>query len=165
MGGSPIEKHVTALRDGIARVDALLRAFGEFASPGHLAPDLATAADRTVRLFGYDIRRAAVKVTQRGLAALTVASDSAFLGDLVAHAFVAALELARDGGSVELEISQRGAAGVLEVRARSGTGNPGQAQPHLDALRLLAPEASCELSIETPPAGDAWLSLSFLLPR
>src|ERR1700674_1973512 len=35
-GGSPIEKHLAALRDGIGRVDNLLKAFGEFASPAHL---------------------------------------------------------------------------------------------------------------------------------
>src|SRR4051812_49387949 len=41
--GSPIEKHLTALRDGIARVDHLLKGFGEFASPEHLPPDLGAA--------------------------------------------------------------------------------------------------------------------------
>src|SRR3954452_11557555 len=52
--GSPIEKHLAALRDGIGRVDQLLRAYGEFAAPEHLAPDLGAAAQRAVQLFGYD---------------------------------------------------------------------------------------------------------------
>src|SRR5438034_10766429 len=40
--GSPIEKHVAALRDGIGRVDHLLKAFGEFAAPEHLPADVGT---------------------------------------------------------------------------------------------------------------------------
>ena len=31
--GSPIDKHLSAMRDGIGRVDALLRSFGDFAAP------------------------------------------------------------------------------------------------------------------------------------
>jgi len=58
--GSPIEKHISSLRDGIARVDALLRAFGEFATPRNLLPDLAAAARRAIQLFAYDARRATV---------------------------------------------------------------------------------------------------------
>src|SRR3954452_242694 len=42
--GSPIDKHLPAMRDGIGRVDALLRAFGESASPPNLQPDLAAPA-------------------------------------------------------------------------------------------------------------------------
>jgi len=164
-GGSPIEKHIGALRDGIGRVDALLRAFGDFAAPAHLPTDLVACVSRAVRLFAYDIRRATVKVSEHGPSALVVRSDSAVLGDLVAHAFVAALELARDGGAVDLDVQARGALAVLEVRAGGGAGNREQAVPHLDAARLLAREASCDLSIETPPGGGAWLSLSFLYPR
>jgi len=164
-GGSPIEKHVAALRDGIGRVDALLRAFGEFASPAHLPADLVAAVNRAVRLFAHDVRRATVKVSQRGPAALVVGSDGALLGELVAHAFVASLELAREGGAVDLHVERRGAAGVLEIRAGGAIGSRENAHPYLDAARLLARDAACELSIETPPAGGASLSLSFLLPR
>jgi signal transduction histidine kinase len=164
-GGSPIEKHLGAMRDGITRVDDLLRAFGEFASPGHLPPDVAAALRRAVKLFAYDVRRATVKVSQRGPATLVVDSATPVLGDLVAHAFLACLELARDGGTVDVELEPRGSVVVLTLRAEGGLGNREQAQPHLDALRALAPEAGCELSIETPGAGGAWLSLSFLHPR
>ncbi len=164
-GGSPIEKHLAALRDGIGRVDGLLRVFGEFASPGHLAPDVSAAAARAVQLFAYEARRATVKVSQNGPSSAVVSSDSAFLGDLVAHAFLACLEFARDGGAVDLEVERRGAAIVLQGRARGGVGNHEQAQRHLEAARLLAREASCELSVDTPAAGGAWLSLSFLNPR
>ncbi|MGZ6124032.1 MAG: hypothetical protein ACXWLR_03675 [Myxococcales bacterium] len=164
-GGSPIEKHLGAMREGISRVDDLLWAFGEFAAPGHLPPDVAAAVRRAVQLFAYDVRRAAVKVSQRGPATLLVDSTTAILGDLVAHAFLASLELARDGGTVDLQLEPRPAAVVLSLRAEGGLGNREQAQPHLDAIRTLAPEAACELSIETPGAGGAWLSLSFLHPR
>jgi signal transduction histidine kinase len=160
-GDSPIEKHLAAMRDGIGRVDDLLRAFGEFAAAQSLPPDLGAAVRRAVQLFAYDVRRAAVKVSQRGPEALVVESSSLVLGDLVAHAFLACLELARDGGAVDIQLEPRGAAAVLELRAGGGLGNRGQAQPHLEALRSLAPQAACELSVETPAAGGAWLSLSF----
>jgi C4-dicarboxylate-specific signal transduction histidine kinase len=163
--GSPIEKHLGAMRDGIGRVDDLLRAFGEFAVPGHLPPDVAAAVRRAVQLFAYDVRRATVKVSQRGPPSLLVESTTAVLGDLVAHAFLACLEMARDGGALDIQIEPRGAAVVLELRGDGGLGNREQAQPHLEALRMLATEAACELSIETPGAGGAWLSLSFLHPR
>jgi hypothetical protein len=94
-----------------------------------------------------------------------VQTETAFLGDLVAHALVAGIEHARDGGRVDLEVEARGAVAVLEVRAGGGLGNREQALPHLEAARRLAPEAACELSIDTPAAGGARLSLSFLYPR
>ncbi len=165
VSGSPMEKHLTAMRDGIGRVDALLRSFGELASPRNLPTDLAAAARRAVQLFAYDARRATVQVSQQGPAALIVTSDSWYLGDLVAHAYVACIELARDGGRVSLKLELRGAMAELELRAEGGLGNREQAAPFLEALRRLAPEAACEPSIETPPAGGARLSLSFLYPR
>lgn len=164
-GGSPIEKHLGALRDGIGRVDQLLRAFGEFAAPEHLPPDLAAAAWRATQLFGYDARRAGVQVAQRGPPSAPVQSDPAFLGDLVAHALVACIEHARDGGRVDLSLEQRGGAAVLELRAEGGLGNRESAAPHLEAVRRLALETGCELSIEIPTVGGARLSLSFLHPR
>jgi len=165
VGGSPIEKHVSALRDGIGRVDALLRSFGEFASPRNLQPDVAAAARRAIQLFAYDARRATVQVAQQGPPALIVKSDSSYLGDLVAHAYVACLEHARDGGRLTVGLEARGAMAELGLRAEGGVGNREQAVPFLDAARRLAPEAGCELSIETPTAGGARLSLSFLHPR
>jgi len=165
VGGSPIEKHLSSLRDGIGRVDALLRSFGEFAAPKNLPPDIAAAARRTIQLFAYDARRATVQVAQQGPSALVVKSDSAWLGDLVAHSYLACIEHARDGGRVNLALEVRGAVAELELRAEGGLGNREQAVPFLDAARRLAPEAGCELSVATPTAGGARLSLSFLHPR
>lgn len=163
--GSPIEKHLLALRDGIGRVDHLLKAFGEFAAPDHLPADLAAAAQRALQLFVYDARRASVQLPKAAPGAVLVRSDSKFLGDLVAHALVACIEFARDGGQVHLALEERGAVVMLELRASGGLGNRGNAIPHLDAARNLAADAACELSIETPAAGGARLSLSFLHPR
>ncbi|HEX4383387.1 MAG TPA: hypothetical protein VH083_10570 [Myxococcales bacterium] len=163
--GTPVTKHVNALRDGIGKVDALLRSFGEFASPEQLPPDLAAAAHRAVRLFAYDARRASVLVTCSAPDGLMVRSDGRWLGDLVAHALVAGVELARDGGEVALELLPQGTAALLIVRAQGGAGNRDNAVVHLDAARRLAADAVCELSIETPPGGVARLSLHFLHPR
>jgi signal transduction histidine kinase len=165
VGGSPIEKHVGALRDGIGRVDALLRAFGEFANPMHLPPDVVAAVRRAMQLFGYDARRATVQVAQRGPPALIVRSKSACLGDLIAHAYLAAIEYARDGGRVTVTVEQNGAVDEVEIRAEGGVGNREQALPYLEAARRLAPEAECELSVDTPMGGGARLSLSFIHPR
>jgi signal transduction histidine kinase len=156
-----IEKHVGALRDGIARVDALLKSFGEFAAPEHLPPDLAASAFRAVHLFAYEARRASVQLNSRLPEALVVRSESLPLGDLIAHALVACIDLARDGGQVFLLVELRGPRAILELRAEGGNGHREQALPHLDAARHLAAEAACELSIETPSAGGARLSLSF----
>ena len=164
-GDSPVDKHLTALRDGIGRVDQLLKAFGEFASPLHLSPDLGAALQRCLQLFAYDARRAGVQMQRRGPPALIVQSDGTLLGDLVAHALVACIEHARDGGQVDADLELRGAAAVLTLRATGGLGNREQALVYLDAARRLAPEAAGELSIETPAAGGARLSLSFLHPR
>lgn len=164
-GGSPIEKHLSALREGIGKVDHLLKAYGEFAAPEHLPPDLGAALQRAAQLFGYDARRAAVQLHVQAPPALMVRSDSRFLGDLVAHALVAGIELARDGGHLQVTLEPRGAVAVLELFASGGAGLREQALPHLEAARRLAPEAACELSIDTPPAGGARLSLSFLHPR
>ena len=161
-GGSPIEKHLKALRDGIGRVDHLLKAFGEFASPEHLPPDLGAAVSRAVQLFAYDARRAGVQLGVRVPETLLVQSEGPWLSDLVAHALVASIEAARDGGQVDLHLALRGAEAVLLLQARGGRGSREQALPHLDAARSLATDAACELSIDTPPAGDARLSLSFL---
>jgi C4-dicarboxylate-specific signal transduction histidine kinase len=165
VGGSPIEKHVAALRDGIGRVDGLLRSFGEFANPTHLPPDVAAAVRRAIQLFAYDARRATVQVAQELPTALIVKSDSAWLGDLVAHAYLAALEHARDGGRVAVKLGVTGPLAELELHADGGVGNREQALPHLEAARRLSPEAECELSIDTPLAGGARLSLCFIHPR
>src|SRR5260221_8282571 len=164
-GGSPIEKHLAALRDGIGRVDNLLKAFGDFAAPEHLPPDLAAAVHRALQIFTYDARRAGVQVTSSGPAALMVESEHPYLGDLVAHAMLACIESAREGGQIEVRLEARDSEGLLRIQAGGGSLSREQALTHLDAARNLAPLASCDLSIESPPAGGARLSLSFLHPR
>jgi signal transduction histidine kinase len=163
--GAPVAKHVTALRDGIGRVDALLRSFAELASPERLPPDLAAAVHRTAQLFAYDTRRAAVQVVVSAPESLLVRSDGRWLGDVVAHAFLAAIELSRGGGSVTMDVSPRGAAAALVIRAEGGAGNREHAAVHLEAARRLAADAACELSIEAPAAGAARFSLQFVHPR
>ncbi|TMA32111.1 MAG: HAMP domain-containing histidine kinase [Deltaproteobacteria bacterium] len=163
--GSPIEKHVAALRDGIGRVDHLLKAFGEFAAPEHLPADVGAAVSRAEQLLAYEARRAGVHVQHHGPPALLVRSDSRYLGDLVAHAFVACIEFTREGGHVDGVLEPRGAVAVLELRAEGGLGSREHALLHVEAARSLAPDAACELSVETPAAGGARLSLSFLHPR
>jgi hypothetical protein len=94
-----------------------------------------------------------------------VKAPSTYLGDLVAHALVASIEFARDRGHVEATLEARGLVATLELRADGGLGSRDQAAPYVEAARRLAPEAECELSIETPTAGGARLSLTFLHPR
>ena len=161
--GSPVERHLQSLRDGIGRVDLLLKSFGEFASPEHVPPDLGAAVARSVQLFAYESRRYSVEIELEGPASFHVASPSRVLGDLVAHAFVAFLELSREGG--RLRVSLDAARSRLELRADGGLPRRAEAQPHLDAARRLAAEAACELSLDTPAGAGARLSLSFAHPR
>jgi len=163
--GVPVAKHLTALRDGIGRVDSLLKSFAEFATPDRVAPDLAAAVHRAAQLFAHDARRASVRVATSGPESLLVRSDGRWLGDLVAHALVAAIELSRGGGSVSMEVQPQGAVAALVVRCEGGVGNREQATVHLDALRRLTADAACELSIDAPSGGAARLSLQFLHPR
>lgn len=163
--GVSVTKHLTALREGIGKVDALLRSFGEFAVPEHLPPDLAAAVRRAAQLFAYEARRAAVQLAVTGPESLMVRSDGRWLGDIVAHAVVAGIELARSGGHVSLEVVPQGAAAMLSVLVEGGAGSREQAAPHIEAARRLAQGAACELSIDAPMAGAARLSLQFLHPR
>src|SRR5437764_5066238 len=85
-GGSPIEKHLSAMRDGIGRVDALLRSFGDFAAPQHLTPDLGAALKRAFVLFAYEARRASVQMASSSPATLKMSSESQYTCGLIAHA-------------------------------------------------------------------------------
>jgi signal transduction histidine kinase len=163
--GVPVTKHLTALRDGIGRVDSLLKAFAEFATPDRLPPDLAAAVQRAAQLFAHDARRAGVRITTAGPESLLVRSEGRWLGDLVGHALVAAIELSRGGGGVSMEVQPQGTLALLVLRAEGGAGNREQAAVHLDALQRLAADAACELSIDAPSGGAARLSLQFLHPR
>jgi C4-dicarboxylate-specific signal transduction histidine kinase len=163
-GGTSVERHLQALRDGIARVDALLRAFSDLASPGHLEPDLGAAVSRAQLLFGSEARRGSVAVMQRGPASVPVKSDGEPLCDLVCHAFLAAVALARDG-ALHIELESDGPRARLELRAEGGAPRREEAAPHLEAVRRLALEAGAELSADLAPAAPARLSLSFAQPR
>jgi len=159
LGSSPVEKHLSALRDGILRIDRLLEAFDELVAPDNLPPDLVAAAQRAVRLLAYDARRAGVEVSLHAPGALLVQSDSSYLGDLVAHVLAACIDCR---GQVGLRVEAHGATAVLEARAEGGARE--RALPHLEAARRQAAGAACELSIEFPAQGGLRLSLSFLHP-
>jgi len=163
-GGAPAERHLQALRDGIGRVDALLDAFSDLASPAHLAPDLGAAISRAQLLFGYEARRGSVAVMQGGPASVPVQADPAFLCDLVCHAFLAGLALARDG-ALHIVVGTDGPRTRLELRSEGGAPRRDEAAPHLEAVRRLASEAGAELSADLAPAAPARLSLSFAHPR
>ncbi len=163
-GGPPAERHLQALRDGIGRVDALLKAFSDLSSPGHLAADLGAAVSRAQLLFGYEARRGSVAVMQRGPASVAVQADPGFLSDLVCHAFLAAVALARDG-ALHIGVGTDGPRARLELRSEGGAPRREDAAPHLEAVRRLASEAGAELSADLAPAAPARLSLSFAHPR
>jgi len=161
--GLPVERHLQALRDGIGRVDAVLKAFSDLASPERLAPDVAAAVARAQLLFGFEARRGNVAVMQRGPASIPVRADPAFLCELVCHAFLAAVALARDG-ALHISVDADGPRAHLEFRAEGGAPRRDDAAPYLEALRRLAPGASAELSADLGPAAPARLSLSFPHP-
>ena len=161
--GLPVERHLQALRDGIGRVDAVLKAFSDLASPERLAPDVAAAVARAQLLFGFEARRGNVAVMQRGPASIPVRADPAFLCELVCHAFLAAVALARDG-ALHISVDADGPRARLEFRAEGGAPRRDDAAPYLEALRRLAPGASAELSADLGTAAPARLSLSFPHP-
>ena len=162
--GAPTERHLQALRDGIGRVDTLLKAFSDLASPAHLAPDLGAAISRAQLLFGYEARRGSVAVMQRGPASVPVQADPAFLCDLVCHAFLAAVSLARDG-ALHIAVGTDGPRTRLELRSEGGAPRRDEAAPHLEAVRRLTSNAGAELSADLAPAAPARLSISFAHPR
>lgn len=162
--GTPVERHLQALRDGIARVDAVLKAFSDLASPERLDPDLGAAIARAQLLFGFEARRGSVAVMQRGPAKLAVQADPAVLCELACHAFLAAVALARDG-ALHISIGIEGPRAQLELRAEGGAPRRDDAAPYLEALRRLAPDAPAELSADLNPGAPARLSLSFPHPR
>jgi C4-dicarboxylate-specific signal transduction histidine kinase len=159
-GGAPAERHLQALRDGIGRVDALLKAFSDLASPAHLPADLGAAVARAQLLFGFEARRGSVAILQRGPASVLVQADPASLCDLVCHAFLAAVALARDG-ALHIAVETDGPRARLELRSEGSAPRREDATPHLEAVRRLAAEASAELSADLAPAAPARLSISF----
>jgi signal transduction histidine kinase len=163
-GGTPVERHLQALRDGIGRVDAVLKAFSDLASPERLDPDLAAAVARAQLLFGFEARRGSVAVMQRGPVSVRVEADPAYLCELVCHAFLAAVALARDG-ALHITVQADGPRARLEFRAEGGAPRREDAAPYLEAVRRLVSGASAELSADLAPVAPARLSLSFPHPR
>jgi len=160
-----VGRHLTSMRDGIGRVDGLLKAFGEFAEPAHLSPDLGPALGRALLLFAYEARRSNVSIEGDLGGTLFVAAEPSALSDLVAHATLAAISLSRDGGRVAIQLDAQGARALLRFQCEGGAPRHGEAAPHLAAMRRLAAEAPCELSLDTGAGADARLSLSFPHPR
>ena len=101
---------------------------------------------------------------QSGPASVPVQADPAFLGDLVCHAFLAAVALARDG-ALHIVLGTDGSRNRLDFRSEGGAPRREDAAPHLEAVRRLIPEAGGELSSDLAPAAPARLSLSFTHPR
>lgn len=164
-GSAPVDRHISSMREGIGRVDALLKAFGEFAEPGHLTPDLGQAIGRALLLYTYEARRSSVTITGgRGLT-LAVAAQPLALSDLVCHATMAAIALARDGGSITVQLDPQGARALLRFQTEGGAPRHGEAALHIAAMRRLAALAPCELSLDTGAGAEARLSLSFPHPR
>ena len=163
-GDAAVEKHVSALRTGIGKVDALLKAFAELATPDHAEPDLAVAYDRAVLLFGYELRRLGGQATPRkGPLAAHVEVEGGPLAELVTHAYLAGITAARGGGTVESEVRCEDKTAFLVVAVDGGLGTPEECAPHLDIVRNLSLELKAELSVSSPAAGSVRLSIS--LPR
>src|SRR5207245_389536 len=118
-GVAPFERHLQALRDGIGRVDSLLKAFSDLAAPWNLEPDLAAAVSRAQLLFGHEARRGSVEVVQRGPASVPVQAEAGMLCDLVCHAYLAGVALARDG-TLRVSVDTDGPRARLELHAEGG---------------------------------------------
>jgi len=163
-GDPGVEKHVTALRTGIGKVDALLKAFAELATPDHAEPDLAVAYERAVLLFGYELRRLGGQATPRkGPMTARVDVDGGPLGELVTHAFLAGITAARGGGTVQSEVRVEDSAAMLLVEVEGGLGTVEEVATHLEVVRSLSLELKAELLVGSPAAGSVRLSIS--LPR
>lgn len=162
--GRSIDRHLQAMREGIGKVDLLLRSFGELAEPGQGPADLAVAAIRVLLVLGFEARRRRVEVLQSGPAALPVPGPLAPLSDLVGHGFLAFIWLANEGGRVTIDWSRGSGRAVLSLQAQGGVPSRGDAEPHLAAVRRLAAEVAGEVQIETEAGGQADARLSLIIP-
>ncbi|GAC1595232.1 MAG: hypothetical protein NVS4B10_03560 [Myxococcales bacterium] len=154
------------MREGIEKVDRLLRSFGELAEPAHGAADLGEAATRAVLLLGFEARRRRVEIVLSGPGALAVPGAGAALSDFLGHGLLAFIWLANEGGRVTISWSHEPGRALLSLRAEGGVPNRGDAEPHLAAVRRLAAGMPGDLSIEAGAGGqaDARLSLSIPVP-
>jgi signal transduction histidine kinase len=163
-GGPPLERHLKALHDGIEKVDALLRAFAELAHPTQAAADLGEAVARAALVLGFEARRTGVELSRSGPPSLRATVPVEPLSDLVGHALLAFFALAREGGRVSIEVAQLGAEARFSLRAEGGTPRPGDAAPHLAAVRRLAALLGNALLLEADEQAGARLSLTLPLP-
>jgi len=159
-----VERHLQAMRDGIAQVDALLKAFADLASPVNLVPDLGQALTRALLLFSFDARRKSVEIVRKGPSEVRVAAPGDMVLDVVCHAVLAGIALARDG-RLTLAIEPDGGRVTLEAFADGKLPRREESLAHLEAVRRLSAEAAAEQSIDVEGAGAARLSLSFAHTR
>jgi C4-dicarboxylate-specific signal transduction histidine kinase len=160
-----LERHIQAMRDGIARVDALLRAFSQLAAPARMAGDLGQALSSALLLFSFQARRGNVKILRHGPSEARVEADGALLDELVSNAVLLGIALAQDG-TLELSIVSDGTrAARLDMRAESLAPRRADALPHLEEVRRLASELQAERSIDPDSAPVARLSLTFAQSR
>jgi hypothetical protein len=161
---SGVERHVQAMRDGIAQVDSLLKAFADLASPLNVTPDLGQSLTRALLLFSFDARRKSVELCRRGPAEARVAPPGDAVFDLVCHAVLAGISLAQEGRLV-IGIEPDGPRVRLELRAEAGVPRREEAAPYLEAVRRLSSGAGAEPSIDAEGAGPPRLSLLFAHTR
>lgn len=161
-----LQRHATALKEGIGKVDSLLKAFAELAVPTNAEPDLGAALDQALLLFGHEIRNAgAVLGERKGPRSVRVLAAGSTLSELVAHAFLAAVSVARAGASVQLELRSDGHRGELIVQVTNAASSIDEADPALRQARALARELGADLSLGSTAAGSARLSISLPTSR
>jgi signal transduction histidine kinase len=160
----PVERHLSAMRDGIGQVDALLKAFADLTSPAGVAGDLGQSLTRALLLFSYEARRKSVELERRGPAEVRVAAPGEVVFEIVCHALLAGIALGSEG-RLTVAIEPAGSRIRLEVSADGGVPRREESAPYLEAVRRLSPEAGVEPSIDVEGAGPARLSLSFAHTR
>jgi len=159
-----VERHLQAMRDGIAQVDSLLKAFADLAAPGNVVPDLGQALTRALLLFSFDARRKSVEIVRKGPSEVRVAAPGDMVLDVVCHAVLGGIALARDG-RLTVAIASDGGRVTLEAIADGKLPRREESLAHLEAVRRLSAEAAAESSIDVEGAGPARLSLSFAHTR
>jgi C4-dicarboxylate-specific signal transduction histidine kinase len=92
-----VERHLQAMRDGIAQVDSLLKAFADLAAPASLTPDVGQALTRALLLFSFEARRQSVELVRRGPAEARVSAPGDAVFEIVCNAVLLGITLAREG--------------------------------------------------------------------
>jgi len=88
------------------------------------------------------------------------------LSDLLAHALLAFIWLANEGGRVTMAWSKEPRRALFSLHAEGGVPSRSEADPHLAAVRRLSAEVAGEILIEVEAReqADARLSLTIPLP-